>query len=114
MTDKVFSQEMRTAMKSDAKKIIFLDIPKQGIHSCPNCGGVGFMYLFIATGGPFDNSSTKPGDISTYFDQKWWTGRHYAFECPVCHAESYKPPVIEPPVIEQIDFTLNSSDYTNT
>ena len=110
MANKQFSREMRVAMKTEgAKKIIYWEIPAVAPHACPNCGGVGFMYLFIATKGPFDNSSTKPGEISTWFDDKWWVGQLYPFECPNCHAESYKAPVVEEPEVTQVEF----SEWTN-
>jgi hypothetical protein len=54
---------------------------------CPNCGGVGFMYIFVATGGPFrEVTGTK---INHWTREGWYTGETHSAVCPVCKAQEY-------------------------
>jgi rubrerythrin len=87
MPNLVFSQEMKNAMKTPgARKIWLVKYDSVNTHNCTNCGGIGYLYLFIAKGGPFENSPTT--GIGSYFDGRWWVGQHFPFVCPVCKNEA--------------------------
>jgi len=54
---------------------------------CQNCGGVGYLYLFIATSGPFRD---PPASGIGKWDQaieKWWAGKTHSFPCPKCQVK---------------------------
>lgn len=88
MADKVFPNEMRFAVKSpDVKKAFLLEVePFRGNH-CENCGGHGFLYAFLATGGPFENSPSN--GVAKWADGKWWKGATFSFQCPKCGGQSW-------------------------
>ena len=92
--DKVFPVDFKFyATEPGVKKALILDIPLQSADSCPNCGGLGNMLLFVCTGGPF-SSSPGPGKIGKWHDNAWWEGQTFGAQCPVCKGfgkdKSYK------------------------
>jgi hypothetical protein len=54
---------------------------------CPNCGSVGYIYIFIATGGPFKDPS--PNKVNHWTKNGWYVGETKSAVCPVCKAQEY-------------------------
>jgi hypothetical protein len=69
-------------------KMSFLsDITSNRLTDCKNCGGMGNLYLFIASEGPYrEPANPYRGDnkSSKFHDGKWWIGETHAFQCPDC------------------------------
>ena len=84
--DKHFPREME--QKSIGYKMtFFLDYHADGHDDCPNCGGLGFLYLFCATDGPYETPAAayrKDGRVSKWHDGKWWVGNTEGFRCRDC------------------------------
>ena len=57
--------------------------------ACQNCGGVGSMFIFVATVGPLVSPAVGQL-ISHYYDDKWWGGRNFQFPCPVCSRKEFE------------------------
>ena len=53
-------------------------------NDCPSCGGANYIYLFVATGGPFNQPGCGPKIISKFHNGKFWIGQTYAIVCPDC------------------------------
>ena len=100
MQDIKISLEMRSMLKDPATKAAWLsehESPNPSV--CSNCGGIGFLYMFIGSAGPFTN---VPGiGVAHFHDGKWWKGETFSFACPVCvddnGARVYKPHELDNP-----------------
>jgi hypothetical protein len=76
------SAEMRSALRNPCVKMAWVNEPDtRDKTKCQNCGGEGYLFLFLATEGPFDN---KPQKVSKWYEGKWWVGETLSFFCPVC------------------------------
>jgi len=91
MSDKI-NIEIGMAMKSDLKdpatKAAWMsEYESPNPRVCQNCGGTGYLHLFLASGGPFEG---VPHGISKWDEnlQKWWTGSTKSYPCPVCNSGS--------------------------
>lgn len=79
-----FSDEMRVAMRSPAVRFAAVrENTNLGVGGCENCGGIGYMHLFLGTGGPFEYGPGM-GKIGHWDGAHWWEGSTRAFICPVC------------------------------
>src|SRR5512139_1932814 len=90
------TQFVRT-QKNILKIILLLETETDSPADCHNCGGIGQLYLFAATEGPY-KVPTAPyrtdDKVSKFHDGKWWVGNTVGFTCPVCGGlgrASYKP-----------------------
>lgn len=90
-----------TALKQRGAKV-FLTSPGalpdgyQDNGLCPNCGGVGTLYLEYVTGGPFDTvpnhrtgtddngKKIGPNEHPAWHDGKWYRMTMTGFPCVVC------------------------------
>jgi hypothetical protein len=76
------SMEMISAIRRPTTRQAFVSEPDiRDKTKCQNCGGEGYLYLFIATDGPFDN---RPQAVAHWDNGKWWIGETWTFTCPVC------------------------------
>jgi hypothetical protein len=50
---------------------------------CENCGGVGKIFIFVATGGPF-REAPGAGKVGHWHKDRWWVGGTHSGTCPVC------------------------------
>ena len=89
--DKHFPPEMIFKAKGlQVKRAFVLDIAKDGPADCANCGGQGYLYLFLATEGPYQTAGSPYSRISKWFDNAWWCapvdGEYgtVSFLCPDC------------------------------
>lgn len=58
---------------------------------CENCGGKGFIAIFLATNGPFETPGNPNKFVSKWHDGKWWCAPEgntdygtLTAPCPVC------------------------------
>jgi hypothetical protein len=113
----VYPQSFKELWKMPGiKKACVTAIPKTKLSDCENCGGLGVMYSFIADGGPFESPGNL-GEVSKFAEGKWWVGKNYADQCPVCHGSGVEPGWVQPP-IRQMDIPaiVNQpvkADYTD-
>jgi hypothetical protein len=89
---KNFSRDMiNVATNPSAKLILFSDLPCCTVNDCPNCGGLGFFNIFVASDGPFKepmfpyNGSSDDHKTSHWYNGYWWSGKSYNFPCPDCN-----------------------------
>jgi hypothetical protein len=78
------SLEMKSSLHDPATKAAWMsENVSDNENDCKNCGGVGYLYLFLATAGPFVAS---PAGVNKWDEnlQKWWVGETKAFKCPIC------------------------------
>lgn len=90
--NKHFPQSMIEAARLG--KLAFLsDIQPLRTGDCPNCGGMGNFYLFIAAEGPYrepGNPYRSDHKSSKWYDGKWWVGDTHSFQCPDCKGSGEK------------------------
>ena len=76
-------------------------------RDCKNCGGIGTIILFVATGGPFIN---VPSGVAHWHNDRWWSGKNYEEGCPVCKGTGINPGYVEQPPKQRelvlTDFTV--------
>jgi hypothetical protein len=84
------------AKSPDVKLALFLEYERDP-RLCENCGGVGFLSMFLATNGPFDSPGSSKY-VSKFHNGKWWCAPAFEGEnstetmkygtvsapCPVC------------------------------
>lgn len=102
--DKHFPPEMKTlASAHKVKKAFLLDYGSSPhANRCRNCAGMGYLYMFLATEGPYEHCGSSISKVSKFYDGKWWLARGWhqddeqsktegtiAFECPDCHGLGY-------------------------
>ena len=95
-----FPKEFTQHLAKPNLKGAFFSMPEPGGHhprDCKNCGGVGVMYLFLATGGPFNNPPQGKGIIAKWANGKWWAGTNEGGICPDCKGTGVTPGFVEPP-----------------
>jgi len=84
MTTRQFPKIFKELWKAPDTRASFVsEIAPLNPHDCENCGGVGSLYTFIATKGPF-NSPGMMTEVSHWHNDKWWVGKHHSAPCPVC------------------------------
>lgn len=78
------------AKSPDVKMALILEFPIES-GGCENCGGTGFIALFLATNGPFESPGTLGKFVSKFHDGKWWCAPSgnadfgtVSAPCPVC------------------------------
>jgi len=84
-----FPQTMVSAA-SLGKKAFLSDIAPTNGSDCKNCGGMGMLFLFVATDGPFLTPASPyrgDGKVSKWYGGKWWAGNTHSFTCPECQGE---------------------------
>ena len=85
--DRSFPLEMMKLLESPTiRKAFVSEIVSPNPNDCTNCGGVGTIYVFIATIGPLQSPAVGKNIISHWSDGKWWGGKGIEFDCPVCHS----------------------------
>lgn len=90
-----FTKDMQFALKApEVKRAWVSENASPNPKDCQNCGGQGYLYLFLATGGPFNSPGSGKGLTSKCHDGKWWIGKTMSFECPSC--AKTRPPVAPP------------------
>jgi len=81
---KTITQQLK-ALSADGrvKNVIICDFQPYGADACQNCDGMGKVYVWLLTDGPFDN---PPGGkkVGHWINGKWWTGNLFGDTCPVC------------------------------
>lgn len=82
---------LEAASMPGIKRVFVLDFEKPRAHDCDNCGGMGYLYIFAATKGPFQGPGApyRDNEASKFFDGKWWVGSTAGFTCPVCNGLGY-------------------------
>jgi len=108
MTDVQFPPEFQTLLRTpNIKAAFFSKIEPLHPRDCKNCGGIGTMILFIATGGPFMN---VPGGIAHWHNDRWWEGKNIEKACPICKGLGINPGYVEQPPKQRelvlTDFTV--------
>jgi RNA polymerase subunit RPABC4/transcription elongation factor Spt4 len=86
--DLTFPKEFDFYMRDPGVRAAFVSenvSPKK--TDCPNCGSIGYMYIFVATGGPFRDPTG--GKINHWSREGWYTGETKSAVCPVCKAQEY-------------------------
>lgn len=74
------------------KKVLLLEYIQAHKDDCDNCGGMGRLYVFAATEGPYQSPAAPyrgDGKVSKWHDGKWWVGATASFTCPVCGGLGY-------------------------
>lgn len=97
MAKKNFPRDMiAVATNPSAKLILFSDLPTADVFDCENCGGMGFFNVFVATDGPFQepmnpyNGTGEDHKTSHWYNDRWWIGKSYNFNCPDCKGDGQK------------------------
>jgi len=113
MEDKEFPPEFKNMMKEKGVRAVFVsDIVSPHPNHCTNCGGVGTMYIFIATMGPFE--FPPQGRIISHFSEgKWWGGRGFTFPCPKCGGRERTIAPGSIPAQDRMDELTEKMNYTN-
>lgn len=85
--DKRFPPEIDQLLKAPNVRAAFIsEFVSTNSTDCPNCGGRGFFYIFLVTIGPMNNPVSGRDIITHWADGKWWGGKGYEFDCPICQA----------------------------
>jgi hypothetical protein len=85
MNDFPLSLEMKSILKDPATKAAFVsDYDGTNGNVCQNCGGSGYVYIFVATAGPFKVCPTGAKIITHWDGMHYWIGETFSFCCPVC------------------------------
>jgi hypothetical protein len=83
------------------KAAFFSDLKPAHPRDCKNCGGLGTMIIFIATGGPFVNVPSGKDLIAHWYDNRWWAGKNYEDACPDCKGTGIDPNFKEQPASQR-------------
>lgn len=99
------------------KGAFFSKIEGRHPRDCKNCGGIGVIYIFLATGGPFNNPPTGANIVAHFAEGKWWAGKNEGGICPDCKGTGVQPGFVEPPALmRQLDtegVVKPVADYTD-
>jgi DNA replication protein DnaC len=57
---------------------------------CPNCGGMGFLWLAFADGDPLPSPARRQKSVYTYADGGWWAVENRFYPCPVCRGREQR------------------------
>lgn len=99
MNDMKLPTEWTSLIKAPRVKAAFFSkIESKKKQDCKNCGGLGEMYLFIATSGPFKD---VPKGIAKWAGDRWWAGENFGGLCPVCKGTGADPDYKEEPEIKR-------------
>jgi hypothetical protein len=81
-----YPPEMTNALKATwVKKAWVSENKSPNPNDCPNCGGAGYLYASLASGGPFNSPPNGPAKSEIIGGQvKWWVVKNYSFQCPAC------------------------------
>ena len=80
----LFPPEFKMYMKDPTTRAAFIsENTSPNPSDCKNCGGVGYLFLFVATGGPFRDPTQNK--VNHWSPEGWWTGKTQQALCPVCH-----------------------------
>lgn len=83
---KTFPPEFTSIWRQSGIVAAFVsDIVSERPSDCDNCGGTGLCSTFVAFKGPFNNPSSKQGEVSHFHEKKWWIGNTYTARCPRCN-----------------------------
>lgn len=77
-----------SAAKAENHKIIqrTLEHPPRG--SCPNCGGLHYLWFDVVKRGPYKilpGFNYKEGERATWLENAWYVVQHKIVECPMCN-----------------------------
>jgi hypothetical protein len=85
MKNSTFQRTLQTYLKAPGvKKAWISENQSPNPNDCQSCGGASYIYIFVATGGPFNTPGCGPHIISKWHDGKFWVGQTYAITCPTC------------------------------
>lgn len=117
--DKQFPVEFTQLMNAPGVKAACVsEITSPYPDDCPNCGGVGTMYIFIATVGPL-RSPASGRLVSHWSDGKWWGGKGFEAVCPVCrsaprpYSGTDKTPMQPGPAKDAVDEVAEKLNHTD-
>lgn len=83
-----FPPEFRMYTKDPATRAAFVsENTSPNPDDCKNCGGVGYLFIFVATGGPFRDPTQNK--VNHWTKEGWWIGKTYQALCPVCKATEF-------------------------
>ena len=104
--------EFRTLAKAiDVKWFRVSDIQAILPSDCKNCGGVGWLGIFVSKRGPFKSPGHPYGEETSKWDQEtyagqggWWVGKTFTLPCPVClgsgSSEKKGTPGVKPQAVQ--------------
>lgn len=88
--------ELQAMMRHSTVRAAFLsETASPNPTDCQNCGGVGCLYVFLATAGPLQ---TAPGGGQVgHSDERgrWWVGKTFSAICPECKGLGKREKIIE-------------------
>jgi hypothetical protein len=114
MEDKEFPPEFKNMMKERGVRAVFVsDIVSPHPRDCPNCGGVKFLYILIATIGPMDSPIPGRGIVNHSSEGKWWGGKGFMFPCPKCGGREKTTTPGSIPAQGRMDELTEKMNYTN-
>lgn len=82
---------MMVSDASMARLALEMDIQHPISSKCKTCGDTGFVYLFLASDGPFDHpgnpylGTSEHPIVSRYHNGKWWLGETKSYRCEDCN-----------------------------
>lgn len=86
-----FPPEFKQLMSASNVRAAFVsEVTSPNPSACPNCGGAGTLYIYVATVGPLNACPDKSRLISHWSDGKWWLGKGFEFACPACSGKAAK------------------------
>ena len=96
--NKHFPLSFQAHIKSpNIKAAFFSDVKPAHPRDCKNCGGIGNLILFVATGGPFVNVPSGKDLVAHWHDGRWWAGKNIEDACPDCKGTGIDPAYKEQP-----------------
>lgn len=102
-----YPNEFQMYFKDPATRACFIsEIQSLKPGECPNCGSVGYLYIFVATGGPFRDPSE--GKVNHWTKEGWYIGKTYQGLCPVCKNLEYHEGDGTDPRVEKAEHILAS------
>jgi hypothetical protein len=118
MRDIHFSKELKQRIREiapTAKAVFFSMNETSNPKDCKNCGGLGVIYLFVASGGPFTEVPRGENIIAHWSDDKWWAGINEGSICPDCNGTGLDPNYIAPPTRQrQLNINLKGAHNART
>ena len=86
--------------------------------ACPNCGGLGLVYIFVPETRPSRQPHARKGIINHYLDfgegdsrTGWYGGKTYSAPCPVCQRDVHIKSLFETSGLTEADYKTNFTNF---
>lgn len=82
------NEDINMAVMS-GKRVFLCNGDGQSINCCPNCFGLGSIWLQFISGGPYETPRTGKNEQAFFIEGKWFSGTGKSYDCPVCSSDDH-------------------------